>query len=95
MRTSKNVKVDTITQAAPWHGWAPKDSFQRAMSELDDSTGRLTGDQQQVYADLPVEEWSNQPSTSSKLVMGSDGGCTYHRLQPTANGWAHLQVYGL
>lgn len=89
------VKMQTVAQDAPRSGWAPKSSFERITSELDASTGRLTGNQQQVYADLPIEEWTGQPSCSSKLTVDDSGGVTYHRLQPVAGGWAHMSVYGV
>jgi hypothetical protein len=90
-----NVKMSTIAKAAPVSGWAPKDSFHRIMSELDASTGKLTCDQQQVYADLPIEEYSNQPSCSSKISYDETGGAVYHRLQPVNGHWAHMKVSGV
>lgn len=89
------IKAETIKQAAPKSGWAPHSSFDRIMSQLDASTGKLTGDQQRVYADLPKEQYSNQPSTSSKIIYDDTGGATYHRLEPVGDSWAHMSVYGV
>lgn len=96
---TRNVKMDTVSRAAPVHGWAPKDSFHRVMSELDASTGKLTGDQQQVYADLPIEEFITANGTSQpgghKIMFDDAGGCTYNKLQPVGDAWAHMAVYGV
>jgi hypothetical protein len=90
-----SVKKETIGQTAPVSGWAPKDSYHRLMSELDASTGKLTGDQQAVYADLPVEEYSNQPSLAHKIIYDDTGGATYAHLTPVAGRMAHMRVYGV
>ncbi len=97
---ANSIKKQTINKAAPVTGWAPKDSFHRVMSELDASTGKLTRDQQQVYADLPIEDFVSpggrvQPSQSSKITYDETGGTTYHRLQPVNGGWAHMRVSGV
>ena len=90
-----NVKMDTISRTAPVNGWAPKDSFHRVMSELDASTGKLTGDQQQVYADLPIEEYQSQPCGHKVMYDGDSGAATYNKLQPVGGAWAHMNVYGV
>lgn len=55
-------------------------SRERILSQLDASTGKLTGDQQRFYADLPKEEWHGQPGTRSKIVRNPDGSAEYQGL---------------
>lgn len=76
----KNIKTDTVQQLAPKQGWAPHNTRERLLTQLDAATGNLTGDQQRYYADLPIEEYSGQPSTSNKITSNPDGSAEYHQL---------------
>ena len=83
----KNNKVDTASRPTPYSGWDPLNSRGNILSQLDAATGSLTGDQKRYYADMPSEEYSEQPSTSNKIIMGSDGGVTYHQLVAHNASW--------
>lgn len=84
---AKNIKTQAVEAQAPQLGWAPKNTKGRLLSQLDAATGRLTGDQQQYYADLPVEEFSPQPSTSNKVTMNNDGSVEYRQLVGHGGLW--------
>lgn len=83
----ENIKEQTAASHKPKFGWAPHNSRDRLLSQLDAATGRLTGDQQAYYADLPAEEFSEQPSTGHKLVNNPDGSTEYRQLVAHAASW--------
>jgi hypothetical protein len=84
---AKNVKTSTVETGPPLSGWAPHNSRARLLSQLDAATGRLTGDQQRYYADLPSEEFSVQPSTGHKIISTPDGATEYHQLVAHGATW--------
>lgn len=92
---AKNIKTETAVRQAPQLGWAPKNTQGRLLSQLDAATGRLTGDQQQYYANLPSEEFSPQPSTSNKLTQNDDGSTEYRQLQPFGGSWRDGHTGGI
>src|ERR1700677_3470136 len=85
-----NIKAQTDESAPPKLGWAPLNARGRLLSQLDAATGRLTTDQQQYYADLPIEEFSTQPSTSNKIIQTSDGEAEYHQLVTHNAQWKDI-----
>jgi hypothetical protein len=84
---NKNIKTETAEGKAPKLGWAPADARARVLSGLDAATGQLTGQQKQYWADLPSEEFSEQPSTSNKIVNNADGSTEYRQLAPYGGTW--------
>lgn len=84
---NKNIKEVTASSPAPVGGWDPLDSRGRLLSQLDGATGNLTTDQQRVYADMPSEEYSPQPSTSNKVVQSHDGSAELHQLVASNDVW--------
>ena len=83
----RNVKINTASQDTNVGGWAPLNSRGRLLSQLDAATGNLTGDQDRYYADLPIEEFSSQPSTSHKIISNPDGSAEYHQLVMHNASW--------
>jgi hypothetical protein len=84
---AKNIKLDTASSPTPYSGWDPLNSRGNILSQLDAATGNLTGDQHRFYADMPSEVYSEQPSTSNKIIHGADGSSTYHQLVAHNGQW--------
>jgi hypothetical protein len=82
-----NVKLQTTAARIPASGWEPHTAADRLLSQLDASTGKLTGDQQRHLADLPAEDFSEQPSTSHKIVQTADGAAEYRSLVMHNGAW--------
>ena len=87
----KNIKFKTVAAGRPPHtGWAKHNAHHRIGSQLDASTGKLTGDQQRLYADMPEEEWSGQPATRHKTLRNPDGSAEYQGLVSNGSVWVSL-----
>lgn len=83
-----NENVKEKAAAAPIKGtWPALNAGMRLRSQLDAATGALTGDQQRMYADLPAENYSEQPSTSHKIVQTRDGAAEYRQLVNHQASW--------
>lgn len=92
MPRNLDPKVQAIFFKTPT--WGPFDSGRRARQGLDGATGKLTIQQQRVYADLPDEEWSRQPSTSHKILFDASGGVEYTGLVPNGDRWSRMPSGG-
>lgn len=90
------IKQETVYSNPPPSGWAPMDLHARLGSQLDAATGRLTGDQQRIFADMPSEKFTG-PGYGNKVTYDPDGGAVFHKLDPhpSGEGWVHMQTYGV
>lgn len=66
--------------------WPQHDARLRLLSQLDASTGKLTGQQQRVYADLPDEETLGTPHLANRLVHNADSSVDVMPLWQTPDG---------